>query len=248
MKVSIVTVVFNCFDFIEPCIESVLSQDYPDIEYIIIDGGSVDGTVSVIKKYADRIDCFVSDSDMGMYDALNKGIDMTTGDLVGILNADDRLASVDIISSVVNCFKEKDCEAVYGNIKFIERNEGFLITREWTSSPYCISDLLYGWMPPHPTLYVKRNVLLTAGRYSLKFGTCADYDMILRLLYKNKVKAIFLDKLMVVMRKGGMSNGSIRKVVLAIINDYRILVHHDIPNPLIALLLKKARKINQFFG
>ncbi|TCD00806.1 glycosyltransferase family 2 protein [Pedobacter psychroterrae] len=248
MKVSIVTVVFNCFRFIGPCIESVVSQDYLDIEYIMVDGGSVDGTISVIKKYMDNIDHFISDQDLGMYDALNKGIGMATGDLVGILNADDRLASVDVISSVVDCFRNMGCEAVYGNLKFIKRGKDCSITRNWKSKPYTPNDFLYGWMPPHPTLYIERSVLYTAGRYSLKFGTCADYDMILRLLYKNRVNAVFLDKLMVIMRKGGMSNGSVKKIVSAIINDYRVLVHNEIPNPLIALMLKKVRKLNQFFN
>jgi len=247
MKVSIVTVVFNCFGFIKPCIESVVSQDYPDIEYIMIDGGSVDGTVSVIKKYINNIDYFISDQDLGMYDALNKGIGMATGDLIGVLNADDCLASVDVISSVVNCFKDKGCDAVYGNLKFIKRSKDCSTTREWKSRPYNLNDFLYGWMPPHPTLYIKRNILFTAGRYSLKFGTCADYDMILRLLYKNRVNAVFLDKLMVIMRKGGMSNGSVKKITSALVNDYRILVHNEIPNPFIALMLKKVRKLNQFF-
>ncbi|RYD70335.1 MAG: glycosyltransferase [Sphingobacteriales bacterium] len=201
-----------------------------------------------IKKYINSIDYFISDQDLGMYDALNKGIGVATGDLVGVLNADDCLASFDVISSVVDCFSKMGCDAVYGNLKFIKRSTEYSITRNWKSRPYNLNDLLYGWMPPHPTLYIKRNILHTAGRYSLKFGACADYDMILRLLYRNRVNAVFLDKQMVIMRKGGMSNGSVKKVASAIINDYRILVHNGIPNPLVALMLKKVRKLNQFFS
>jgi len=247
MKVSIVTVVFNCKDFIKLCIESILSQDYPDIEYIVIDGGSVDGTLSIIENYLDRIDFFDTDRDLGMYDALNKGVGKATGDLVGVLNADDCLADLHVVSEIVKCFREKNCEAVYGNLKFIKRNMPYSVTRNWQSSPYNLRDLRYGWMPAHPTLYIKRTVLYAAGRYSLGFGACADYDMVLRLFYKMRVDAVFLDRLIVIMRMGGMSNGSFKKTVAAAINDYRVLVHNEIPNPLFALLLKKLRKLQQFF-
>ena len=248
MKVSIVTVVFNCEDFIESCITSVFSQNYVDIEYIVIDGGSVDRTLPIIKKYLDRIDFFDTGRDLGLYDALNKGIGIATGDLIGLLNADDCLADVQVISEIVRCFKENNCEAVYGNLKFVKRDKPYLVTRNWQSSSYNFHALRYGWMPPHPTLYVKRTVLSTAGRYSLEFGTCGDYDMILRLFYKKKVKAVFLNRLIVIMRKGGMSNGSFKKTLAATINDYRILVHNEIPNPLFALFLKKLRKLPQFFS
>lgn len=247
MKVSIVTVVFNCKDFIKLCIESVFSQNYADIEYIVIDGGSEDGTVSIIKNYLDRIDFFETDRDLGMYDALNKGIGKATGDLIGVLNADDCLADDRVVSEIVKCFMEKNCEAVYGNLKFVERVMPYSVTRNWQSSPYNFRDLRYGWMPAHPTLYIKRTVLSAAGRYSLEFGTCADYDMILRLFYKIRVDAVFLDRLIVIMRKGGMSNGSFKKTLAAAINDYRILVYNKIPNPLFALLLKRLRKLHQFF-
>lgn len=248
MKVSIVTVVFNCKDFIKPCIESVLSQNYADIEYIMIDGGSVDGTVSIIKKYLDQIDFFQTDRDLGMYDALNKGIERATGDLVGMLNADDCLADVHVVSEIVKCFREKNCEAVYGNLKFIKRDMAYSVTRNWESSPYSLRDLRYGWMPAHPTLYIKRTVLSAAGSYSLGFGTCADYDMVLRLFYKMRIEAVYLNRLIIIMRTGGMSNGSFKKTFAAAINDYQVLVYNKIPNPLFALLLKKLRKLHQFFS
>ncbi|RYE40333.1 MAG: glycosyltransferase, partial [Sphingobacteriales bacterium] len=229
------------------CIESVLAQDYLDIEYLIIDGGSTDGTISVINRYIESIDYFGSNRDLGMYDALNKGISLAKGDLIGILNADDYLADEHVVSSIVKCFSAERCDAVYGNLKFVKRDKINSTTRNWKSKPHNFKDLLYGWMPAHPTLYVKKDVLFAAGLYSLKFGTCADYDMILRLLHQRKIDAVFLNKNIVVMRSGGMSNGSFRKVSEAVVNDYRVLVHNRIPRPLITLLLKKIRKLEQFF-
>nr|WP_068890684.1 glycosyltransferase family 2 protein [Pedobacter panaciterrae] len=247
MKVSLVTVVLNCSDYIEGCVRSVVDQDYDNIEYIVIDGGSTDGTVSLIKKYHHKIHYFISEKDQGMYDALNKGFAVATGDLVGILNADDLFATKDTISSVVNCFRQTDCDIVYGNLDFISRTDFTKVTRRWKSKPYKPESIKRGWMPAHPTLYMKKEVLVAQGGYSLDFGSCADYELIIRVLQKNSLHLVFLDKLLVLMRNGGMSNGSLRKIYRTMINDYRALSHHKIPNPVLVMLLKKLRKLNQFF-
>lgn len=247
MKVSLVTVVFNCADYIEGCIRSVFNQDYDNIEYIIIDGGSTDGTVPLIQKYRDEIDYFITEKDVGMYDALNKGLAVATGDLVGALNADDLFATNDVISSVVSCFKKNNCDMVYGNLNFISRVDLKKVTRRWRSRSYQFQNIARGWMPAHPTMYIKRNLIIEEGGYSLNFGSCADYELILRIMKKDDFNVVFLDKLMVLMRNGGMSNGSIGKVCKTMINDYRALAHNKIPNPLLVALLKKLRKLNQFF-
>ncbi len=247
MKVSLVTVVLNCSDYIEDCMKSVIGQDYHNIEYIIIDGGSTDGTIPLIKKYGHKIDYFLSEKDAGMYDALNKGLAVATGDLVGVLNADDLFAASDTISSVVSCFRQNDCDIVYGNLNFISRVDFTKVTRRWRSKPYKLKSVKTGWMPAHPTMYIKRRVITDQGGYSLDFGSCADYELIIRILQNKNFQAVFLDKLLILMRDGGMSNGSLRKVYRTMVNDYRVLAHNKIPNPLLVMVLKKLRKLNQFF-
>jgi len=247
MKVSLVTVVLNCSDYIEDCMKSVIGQDYHNIEYIIIDGGSTDGTIPLIKKYVHKIDYFLSEKDAGMYDALNKGLAVATGDLVGVLNADDLFAASDTISSVVSCFRQNDCDIVYGNLNFISRVDFTKVTRRWRSKPYKLKSVKTGWMPAHPTMYIKRRVITDQGGYSLDFGSCADYELIIRILQNKNFQAVFLDKLLILMRDGGMSNGSLRKVYRTMVNDYRVLAHNKIPNPLLVMVLKKLRKLNQFF-
>ena len=247
MKVSLVTVVLNCSDYIEDCMKSVISQDYDNIEYIIIDGGSTHGTIPLIKKYVHKIDYFLSEKDAGMYDALNKGLAVATGDLVGVLNADDLFAASDTISSVVNCFRQNHCDVVYGNLNFISRSDFTKVTRRWRSKPYKLKSIKTGWMPAHPTMYIKRKVITGQGGYSLDFGSCADYELIIRILQNKNFQAVFLDKLLILMRNGGMSNGSLRKIYRTMVNDYRVLAHNKIPNPLLVMVLKKIRKLNQFF-
>jgi glycosyltransferase involved in cell wall biosynthesis len=247
MKVSIITVVLNCVDYIDSCIDSVIAQDYQNLEYIIIDGGSADGTMEVIKKYQDKINYVISEVDNGMYDALNRGISVASGELIGILNADDQLAESNVISAIVNCFKENECDAVYGNLNYVKRNNADQIVRRWKSEPFKSTKFKYGWAPAHPTLYIKRELYLSLGMYAQTFGSCSDYELILRIFYKNRATAVFLNKLIVIMRTGGMSNGSLKKIIHSLTNDYKALVQLEIAHPLLVLFLKKVRKLNQFF-
>lgn len=247
MKVSIVTVVRNAEDFIEDCIKSVLSQDYKDIEYIVIDGRSTDHTLEIIQQYRNRIQIFVSETDEGLYHALNKGIAQANGEVIGILNADDFFASQDVISLVSNCFHEKRCEAVYGNLDMFKRNRSGKVLRRWRSKQHQPLDLKLGWMPAHPTFYIKRSVLLQYDAYRPQFGVSADYELILRLLYRHRIHAIFLCQTLVHMRSGGISNGSPAKLLNTFINDYRALKENEIPSPLLAAVIKKIRKIKQYF-
>lgn len=248
MKVSIVTVVFNCVDFLEDCIRSVQKQNYHNIEHIVIDGGSTDGTISIIEKYREKISYFSSEPDDGIYDALNKGIKVATGELIGALNADDQFAGSDVLTLIVKNFVLEKCDAVYGNLNFISRNNQMnMIRRKWRSCCFRKKNMLYGWMPAHPTLYIRRSLFDECGLYSLNFGSSADYELMLRLFYRSDIKSIFVNKLMILMREGGVSNGSVYKVYAAICNDYRALVFNDVPRPLLVLLCKKVRKLKQFF-
>lgn len=247
MKVSIITVVFNGEKYLEDCINSVRGQDYKNIEYIIIDGGSTDRTISIIEGFKNQIHYFISEADRGMYDALNKGIKVATGDIVGILNADDILATEDVISSIVTSFEQNKADGVYGNLNYIDTSSFKRILRKWISKQFTNRDILFGWMPAHPTLYLKRELFDRFGYYSLDFGTAADYELMVRYLYVNKINAHFLDKLLVNMRIGGMSNSSLKQRYLAFANDYKAVKRNKLPYPLTTVLLKKISKLQQFF-
>ncbi len=246
MKISLITVVFNGKTFLADCIKSVIAQDYKDLEYIVIDGGSTDGSLSIIEQYKDNISQFVSEKDRGMYDALNKGIRMATGDVVGILNADDMLASSDVISAIANCFDSQKTDAVYGNLNYINPNHPEKIVRKWISKPFTKRSIRLGWMPAHPTFYARRSLFQKYGDYSLNYDSAADYELMIRFLYKFGIHAIFLNKLIVNMRTGGMSNASLHHRYRALINDYKALVINKVSFALITLALKKLSKVTQF--
>ena len=246
MKISIITVVYNGEAFLADCIKSVVAQDYADIEYIIIDGGSNDRSLKIIEKYKKHISHFISEKDNGMYDALNKGIKMATGEIVGILNADDMLASTDVITAISHCFKTQNPDGVYGNLNYIHPQKTTKIIRKWIAKPFTKRDIILGWMPAHPTFYTKRLLFDTLGNYSLNFDSAADYELMVRFLYKFNVKAIFLDKLLVNMRTGGMSNASLKHRYKALMNDYKALKVNGVPFAIFTLLFKKLSKITQF--
>lgn len=247
MKISIITVVFNAERYLRDCLVSVLTQDYSNIEYIVIDGASTDKSFEIAQDYKEQISVLISEPDNGMYDALNKGIAMATGDVIGILNADDILATNQVITNVVNLFNQKNVDAIYGDLNYVAPENVAQIQRKWRSSTAKPSDLALGWMPAHPTLYVKRKIFSQLGGYSQDYGSAADYELMLRFLYKNKLSTAYLPLLMVKMRSGGMSNQSMKHRYTAFLNDYAALKNNRVPFPFLALSLKKIRKIQQFF-
>ena len=246
MKVSIVTVVLNCELYITDCIQSVLQQQKANIEYIIIDGGSLDGTLAIISQYVEGISIFISEKDDGYYNALNKGIRMATGDIIGVLNADDVLADPYVISSIIDCFEHTSCDAIYGNLVYTARNDIQKVKRNWQSESFLPSSIQYGWMPPHPTLYLRKEIFHSYGLYARNFGLSADYEMVVRLFYRKKIKSLFLNRLIVRMRSGGVSNRGVKQLFSAIIDDYKVLVFNRVPLPILALAGKKLRKLKQF--
>ena len=247
MKISIITVVYNAEAHVRDCIESVLAQDYTDTEYIFIDGASTDGTYAIAKEYENKIAILLSEADKGMYDALNKGIALATGEVIGILNGDDILASSTVISSLAEAFTKHKVNGVYGDLNYVAPQDITQIQRKWRSSAAQPKDLALGWMPAHPTLYLKRELFCQFGNYSLSHGSAADYELMLRFLYQHQITTAYLPILMVNMRSGGMSNQSLKHRYAAFLNDYSALKQNKIPFPLLALVLKKARKIEQFF-
>jgi len=246
MKISIITVVYNGETYIKDCIESVISQSYTDIEYIMVDGGSIDQTLSIAEGYRKYIRHLISESDKGLYDAINKGIKLASGEIVGILNADDMLAKNDVIEQVAAAFiNNAQIQGIYGDLNYIKPVSNKIV-REWRSNQAGYIDIEKGWMPAHPTLYLKKNLFKSYGGYALDMGTAADYDLILRYFHTHQLKALYLPVLMVNMRTGGVSNKGLSSLLSALKNDYKALKRNNVPNPLLVLLKKKLNKLSQF--
>lgn len=246
MKVSIITIAFNAAHTIEETIQSVINQDHPDIEYIVIDGGSKDATLDIVEKYNAQIDVLVSEPDKGVYDAMNKGIAKATGDVVAILNADDVYANNHIISEAVSVFRDSNCDAVYGDLQYVNRDNPDKIFRNWVSGEYKRTSFKWGWMPPHPTFIVNRKLYDSFGTFNTELRTSADYELMLRFLYKNEVSVAYLPQVLVKMKIGGQSNASVGNRLKANKEDRRAWEMNDIRPYFFTLWLKPMRKIRQF--
>ncbi|MEZ2334103.1 glycosyltransferase family 2 protein [Mucilaginibacter sp. RCC_168] len=244
MKLSLVTVVYNAQDTIRQCIQSVINQNYPNLEYIIIDGGSTDQTLSIIREYHKFIHILVSEPDNGIYDAMNKGISRATGDVVGILNADDHFADADVLRSVAAIFAQHDIETLYGDLDIIDQHQQ--VIRKWRSGKCNRNSFKLGFMPAHPTFYCRRNLFNQFGFYNPGHGSAADYELMLRLMYLHQVKSFYLKKVMVNMRAGGISSKNLRNRIKAWQFDLLAMRQNKLPFPLLTLILKPLRKIVQF--
>lgn len=246
MKISIITVCLNSEITIEETIQSVLSQDYPDIEYIIVDGKSTDRTLEIINKYSDKISKIISEKDNGMYEAINKGIKMAAGEIIGLLHADDLFASRYVVSKIANEFQTKKIDCLYGDLVYVERKNLQKIFRNWKSKSYRDNLFLKGWMPPHPTFYVRKNILEKFGYYNTRLKFSADYELMLRLIYKNKVVSSYLAEVMVKMREGGKSNFSLSNRIKANLEDRLAWKINGLKPGLFTLIWKPVSKFFQF--
>ena len=246
MKVSIITVVYNNEDTIKDAIESVLNQTYKNIEYIIIDGVSTDGTVEVIKSYGDKIDKFISEKDNGIYDAMNKGIKLASGDIVGILNSDDFYANNNIIEKVVKEFEDKKVDSVYGDLVYVNAKDTNKIVRYWKSKPYKKGLFTKGWHPAHPTFFVKKEIYDKYGIFNLDFKIAADYELMLRFLEKYQISNSYIPEIFVKMRLGGESNQSIKNIIKANIESYNAWKINGLYINLFMILLKPLSKLFQY--
>lgn len=211
MKLSIITVCYNSMATIRDTIESVLSQVDVDIEYIVVDGGSKDGTQEVVKSYGNRITKFVSEPDRGIYDAMNKGVAMATGEIVGILNSDDFYESPTSLSTVVENFKSfPQSDIVFGDVVFVRPAELQKVIRFYRGNRFCPWKLRFGWMPPHPSTFIRKAAYQKVGPYSLKYKISADYEFFVRLFMVRRIKYLYVDKVLVRMRSGGASTAGLR--------------------------------------
>ncbi len=246
MKVSIITVCYNSAETIEETIQSVASQTYSDIEYIVVDGASKDNTLDIIKKYPNVITKWVSEKDNGIYDAMNKGISMATGDVIGILNADDVYTDVNVLSNVMSSFKDETIQGVYGDLKYVQKDNLNKVIRFWKSGEYTSGKFLQGWMPPHPTFYVRKSVYERFGNYRTDMPSASDYEFMLRVIHVNNIKLSYLPKVLVLMREGGMSNKSLQHRINANKDDRRAWQVNGVQPKFYTLYLKPLSKLIQF--
>ncbi len=255
MKFSIITATYNSEATIGETLRSIAEQDYPrdQIEWIVIDGGSTDRTLAMIKEAEFQPDRLLSEKDDGVYDALNKGVGMATGDVVGFLHADDTLASPGVLNRLSCAFANSAAEAVYGDLQYVRPNAAgkLVIVRHWESGVYYHRNLKWGWMPPHPALYVSREVYertkLADGKYFDSSYTCsADYDFMMRMLSKYEVEPAYLRMMIVKMRVGGISNRSLGHILTKMREDWQVIRRNRIGG-MHTLAWKNLRKIGQFF-
>jgi glycosyltransferase involved in cell wall biosynthesis len=247
MKISIVTVVRNSAGTIASCLASVGQQVHADIEHIVVDGCSTDGTIDVIHAEGTHLAWFLSEPDKGIYDALNKGLRFATGEVIGILHSDDLFAEPEILQRVHQQLSNDTIEACYGDLLYVDREDTSKVIRYWKSGQYDPQRFYWGWMPPHPTFFVKRTVYEKYGLFNLDMGSAADYELMLRFLVKNCVRTTYIPDVLVKMRVGGTSNASLANRIRANRNDRKAWeVNGLIPYPW-TLLLKPVRKIPQYF-
>ena len=245
MKISIITSVYNNKETIVEAIESVLSQTYDNIEYIVVDGASTDGTVDVIKKYEGQIATFVSEPDKGIYDGLNKGVALATGDVVGFLHSDDLFEDEHVVAKIAEAFKIDDLDSIYGDLTYVRKDDTSKVVRYWKSGTYGLKKLKNGWMPPHPTFYVKREVYEKFGAFDTSFKISADYDSILRFLGREGITTRYIPEVLVKMRVGGESNKSLKNLLQKSREDLRAMKNNGVGN-MGSLFFKNASKVKQF--
>lgn len=248
MKVSIITVCYNSAATIRDTIESVLAQDYADIEYIIVDGASRDNTLDIVNEYRDRIAKVVSEPDKGIYDAMNKGINMTTGDVVGILNSDDFYEESDAISQVAEKFiQDAEINIVFGDLVFVNPDNLKKITRFYSLPNYAPWKLRFGWMPPHPATFIKKSVYDRFGGYKTHFKIAADYELFVRLLLVKKISFSHLNKVLIRMRSGGASTSGLRSSLILNSEIIRACKANGVYTNSLFLMLKIPFKLFELF-
>lgn len=245
LHISIITAVFNRAGTLGGALRSVSQQRWPEIEHIVIDGGSTDGTLDVIDSHRSGIAKVVSEPDRGLYDALNKGIREASGDVVGFMHADDEFASPDALARVASAFENPAVGAVYGDLVYVKKNDTSRVVRYWRAGQYQRAQLTQGWMPPHPTFYVRRDVYSRFGAFDTRYRIAADYENMLRILWRGRVQAAYIPEVLVRMRMGGMSNMSLFNMLHKSREDYAAMRQNGIGG-LQALLLKNVTKLPQF--
>ena len=249
MKISVVSAVYNRQATIEDAIKSVTAQSSREhLEYITVDGLSNDGTADLIKDNAANIDISIREKDSGIYDALNKGIAAATGDIVGFLHADDLFADYQAVERIITKFEKGDFDAVYGDLTYVDFDDPSKIIRYWRSHDFNRRRFRFGWMPPHPTVYIRKEIYNQFGNYRTDLGSAADYECMIRLMYRHKIRVGYIPNVQVKMRVGGESNASIKNRLTANQSDKRAWLENDIEPPFGLRITKPLSKLSQYWA
>jgi len=244
VKISLITATYNAADTVADSLRSAAMQTYRNVEHIVVDGASTDGTQKIVEENGERLTTFVSEPDRGLYDALNRGIALATGDVIGFLHADDLFAHHKVLSRIARVFQNATVDVSYGDLEYVRRTEPSRVVRRWIAGTFTPGRLVYGWMPPHPTFYVRRHMYERFGSFDLSYKISADYDQMLRLLHQQETVVRYIPEILIQMRLGGASNHSLRSILLKSSEDYRIIRYHNLMG-FITLLGKNLSKIQQ---
>lgn len=245
MRVSIITTTFNSAVTVAETMQSVEEQDHPHIEHIVVDGQSKDETLQIIEQYPHTA-TLISEKDEGIYDAMNKGIRAATGDVLGILNSDDLYVDAHVISKIVKTFEDPRIQTCYADLEYVDAQNSSRVTRTWKSGAFNSRSFYWGWMPPHPTFFVRKSVYDQVGLFNTRLRSAADYEMMLRILVKFQLPVAYLPEVIVKMRTGGMSNASVNNRIRANREDREAWRINGLKPYFFTLYLKPLRKITQF--
>lgn len=239
IKITIITVCRNSEKTISRTIDSVVAQNFSNLEYIIIDGGSLDNTCQIISKKMAHVDKFISEPDNGIYDAMNKGINLATGDVIGFLNSDDFYFSSDVLNQIGRLFSEGDIDSCYGDLCYFDPANIKENIRYWKSGNYVRGSFARGWVPPHPTFFVKRSILEQYGQFDLSFPIAADFDLMARLLEKHGISSKYISETLVKMSTGGASDTGIKGLISQNLEILRALKKNQLPIRLLSFVSHK---------
>ena len=245
MKISIITATFQSARTLRDTIDTVRRQTWTDLEHIIVDGGSSDDTLSIVSEQA-HLQKVISEPDRGIYDAMNKGIALADGEVIGILNSDDFYADERVIADIAERFMDPTVDAVYGDLDYIDADDSSRVIRRWKAGHYKQGGFRWGWMPPHPTFFVRRRLYEQHGGFNLDMGTCGDYELMLRMVHRHGAKLSYVPRTLVKMRAGGASNATLSARLKANQNDRLAWTVNGLDPFWFTLWLKPLRKIGQF--
>ena len=246
MKISVITVCYNSAETIGDTLRSVTGQEYDELEYVVVDGKSTDNTLSILEESRPHISVLISEKDKGLYDAMNKGIKRATGDVIGILNSDDVYQDNQVLAEVARVFNSEDVDAVYGDLVYVDRNDLSKIKRYWKAGDYRRGKFLSGWMPPHPTFFVKRKIYEQYGLFNTELRSAADYEIMLRFMHRHDIRVEYLPRIITRMRAGGMSNQTFGHRIKANLEDRKAWAINGLKPYPWTLFMKPVSKLRQY--
>jgi glycosyltransferase involved in cell wall biosynthesis len=248
MKISVITVVLNNKSYLEDCINSVVRQNYNNVEYIVIDGGSTDGTIDIIRKNEEYITTWISESDLGMYDAMNKGITLASGEVMGILNSDDVYYDAHVLEDVASVMRDSKIDACYSDLVYVDTRNLNKVVRYWRSRRFETGLFKKGWVPAHPTLFIRKQVYDQYGVFDLKYKLAADFELMVRFLEYYRIRVAYIPKIFVKMRTGGATNKSISNIVKQNFEIFQACKKNDMKISSLSFLMNKfITRLHQFY-